>query len=159
MKPDRPGLPWKVLTCLLACCACPGLACDDGGRTARREVVVYCSADQEFAEPILAEFEKATGIKVRARYDAEADKTVGLVNRIREELKAGLASTRDVLEAEDDLRSSRNALTAALVNYVTTRLRFLATLGMIAVDEQGRFHERNRPDHLDRYRGDAPTAP
>ncbi len=77
----------------------------------------------------------------------------------REELKAGLASTRDVLEAEDDLRSSRNALTAALVNYVTTRLRFLAALGMIAVDEQGRFHERDRPDYLDRYRGDAPAAP
>ncbi len=75
------------------------------------------------------------------------------------EQKEGLASTRDVLEAEDALRNSKNALTSALVNYVTTRLRFLATLGMIAVDAEGRFHERPRPQHLDRYRPDAPAGP
>lgn len=56
------------------------------------------------------------------------------------------------------MRNSKNALTTALVNYVTTRLRFLATLGMIEVDEQGRFNERAKPEYLDRYRGDAPSG-
>jgi iron(III) transport system substrate-binding protein len=47
-----------------------------------REVVIYTSVDQVFSEPILNAFEKARGIKVRAVYDVEASKTVGLVNRL-----------------------------------------------------------------------------
>ncbi len=69
----------------------------------------------------------------------------------RLEQKEGLASTREVLEAEDALRSSKNALTSALVSYTTTRLSFLANLGMISVDQQGRIHERNEPFYFDRY--------
>lgn len=46
------------------------------------EVVVYTSVDQPYAEPILAEFERETGIRVRAVYDVEASKTTGLVNRL-----------------------------------------------------------------------------
>jgi len=49
---------------------------------ATREVVVYTSVDQVFSEPILNDFEKKTGIKVKAVYDVEASKTVGLVNRL-----------------------------------------------------------------------------
>jgi iron(III) transport system substrate-binding protein len=45
-------------------------------------VVIYTSQDEVFAEPILADFEKATGIKARPVYDSEAVKTVGLVNRL-----------------------------------------------------------------------------
>ncbi|MDD8042246.1 MAG: extracellular solute-binding protein [Verrucomicrobiota bacterium] len=47
-----------------------------------KEVVVYCALDRIYSEPILREFEAETGIKVRAVYDAEAVKTVGLVNRL-----------------------------------------------------------------------------
>lgn len=54
------------------------LACGGGGRT----VVVYTSVDQVFAEPLLAEFEKQTGIRPRAVFDVEANKTVGLANRL-----------------------------------------------------------------------------
>jgi iron(III) transport system substrate-binding protein len=50
-----------------------------------REVVVYTALDREFSEPILNDFEKATGIKVLAQYDVESTKTVGLTNRIRAE--------------------------------------------------------------------------
>ncbi|MBN1817169.1 MAG: extracellular solute-binding protein [Sedimentisphaerales bacterium] len=50
-----------------------------------REVVLYCSVDQNIAEPIVAAFEKETGVKVLARYDTEASKTVGLVQKIRAE--------------------------------------------------------------------------
>src|SRR5438128_2242010 len=46
------------------------------------EVVVYTSQDQVYAEPILKKFERQAGIRVRAVYDSEAIKTVGLVNRL-----------------------------------------------------------------------------
>jgi iron(III) transport system substrate-binding protein len=45
-------------------------------------VTVYASQDQVYAEPILRQFEKQTRIRVRAVYDSEAVKTVGLVNRL-----------------------------------------------------------------------------
>lgn len=46
------------------------------------EIVAYSSVDQEFSEPILKQFEKQSGIKVKAVYDAEASKTVGLERRL-----------------------------------------------------------------------------
>lgn len=49
------------------------------------ELVVYCSLDQEFAEPLIKRFQDETGLVVRAEFDVEANKTVGLVRRIREE--------------------------------------------------------------------------
>jgi iron(III) transport system substrate-binding protein len=51
-------------------------------KTDQKEVVIYTSLDQIFSEPILSDFEKNTGIKVKAVYDVEASKTVGLVNRL-----------------------------------------------------------------------------
>lgn len=48
----------------------------------RNEVVVYVAHDQDYAQPVLEEFEKKTGIKVKAVYDTEASKTVGLTNRL-----------------------------------------------------------------------------
>lgn len=45
-------------------------------------VVIYVSQDQDYAQPILEEFEKETGIKVIAFYDTEATKGVSLVNRL-----------------------------------------------------------------------------
>jgi iron(III) transport system substrate-binding protein len=41
-------------------------------------VVVYCAHDREFAEQILNDFEKQTGVKVDVRWDTEANKSVGL---------------------------------------------------------------------------------
>jgi iron(III) transport system substrate-binding protein len=49
------------------------------------QVVLYCSVDQAIAEPVIAEFEKQSGIKVLTRFDSEASKTVGLVQKIRAE--------------------------------------------------------------------------
>jgi iron(III) transport system substrate-binding protein len=51
-------------------------------RSPESVVIAYCAQDQFFAEPIFAEFTKQTGIKVRALYDSEAVKTVGLANRL-----------------------------------------------------------------------------
>ena len=46
------------------------------------DVVIYTSVDQHYAEPVFFLFEKETGIHVRAVFDVEASKTVGLVNRL-----------------------------------------------------------------------------
>ncbi|HEX9022334.1 MAG TPA: extracellular solute-binding protein, partial [Geobacteraceae bacterium] len=45
-------------------------------------VVAYVSEDQVFAEPILKDFEKQTGIKVKAVYDTEESKSTGPMNRL-----------------------------------------------------------------------------
>lgn len=54
-------------------------------KQAAREVVVYTALDRDFSEPIFREFTAKTGIRVRAKYDAESTKTVGLANAIRNE--------------------------------------------------------------------------
>ncbi|MGH8555507.1 MAG: extracellular solute-binding protein [Gammaproteobacteria bacterium] len=45
-------------------------------------VVVYVSEDQVFSEPILKDFERATGIEVKAVYDTEETKSTGVMNRL-----------------------------------------------------------------------------
>lgn len=69
----------KRLVLLLALALAWGSGCDS---KKDRVVVIYTSQDQEYAEPILRLFAKQTGIEVRAVYDSEAVKTVGLVNRL-----------------------------------------------------------------------------
>jgi iron(III) transport system substrate-binding protein len=45
-------------------------------------VVIYVSHDQVFSEPILKDFEKDTGVNVRAIYDTEETKSTGAMNRL-----------------------------------------------------------------------------
>ncbi len=45
-------------------------------------VVAYVSEDQVFSEPILRDFERETGIQVRAVYDTEEAKSTGAMNRL-----------------------------------------------------------------------------
>src|SRR6266436_6190787 len=45
-------------------------------------VVVYCAHDREFADDILKDFEKQSGLKVDVIYDTEANKSVGLSDRL-----------------------------------------------------------------------------
>ncbi len=45
-------------------------------------VVVYVSEDQVFSEPVLRDFEKKTGIRVKAVYDTEEAKSTGSMNRL-----------------------------------------------------------------------------
>ncbi|MFN8610671.1 MAG: substrate-binding domain-containing protein [Vulcanimicrobiota bacterium] len=56
-----------------------------GCSAGRPQVVVYCSLDQIDSEPLLRRFEQQTGIQVLAKFDLEATKTTGLVQRIRRE--------------------------------------------------------------------------
>jgi iron(III) transport system substrate-binding protein len=52
-----------------------------------REVIVYCAQDEVYATKILQDFQKSSDIRVRAVYDNEAVKTVGLANRLLAERK------------------------------------------------------------------------
>lgn len=52
------------------------------GRETGNEVVVYVSEDQVFSEPILKDFEREIGIKVKAVYDTEEAKGTGVMNRL-----------------------------------------------------------------------------
>jgi iron(III) transport system substrate-binding protein len=45
-------------------------------------VTVYVSEDRVFSEPILKDFEKETGIPIRAVYDTEEAKSTGVMNRL-----------------------------------------------------------------------------
>lgn len=45
-------------------------------------VVIYTSVDQVFSEPILKDFEKETGIRVKAIFDTEETKSTGVLNRL-----------------------------------------------------------------------------
>jgi len=69
---------WSVvLTVLFTCSSC--------WRSHPAEVVVYTALDREFSEPILADFEKASGLTVLTKFDVESTKTVGLVSAIIQE--------------------------------------------------------------------------
>ncbi len=56
-----------------------------------KEVIVYVALDREFSEPVLKRFERETGIRVRAKYDVESNKTVGLANELMESAGRGRA--------------------------------------------------------------------
>jgi ABC-type thiamine transport system substrate-binding protein len=69
-------------------------------------LVVYCAQDMVYAEPILREFEKRNNCTVRAVFDSEAVKTVGLANR----LLAEKSNPRcDVFWGNEELRTRQLA--------------------------------------------------
>ncbi len=85
-----------------------GSSCKD--RSDGRAVVLYCSVDQAIAEPLVAEFEKQSGIKVLARYDTEASKTVGLVQNIRAQARMPMADVFWSGEIFHTIRLAREGL-------------------------------------------------
>jgi iron(III) transport system substrate-binding protein len=50
--------------------------------SAPQEVVVYAALDEEFSRPVFEQFSRETGIVVRAKFDVESTKTVGLVQAL-----------------------------------------------------------------------------
>ncbi|MBI3645908.1 MAG: extracellular solute-binding protein [Acidobacteriales bacterium] len=79
-----------------------GIACN-GKHSTAPTVVVYVSEDQVFAEPILKDFEKETGIEVRAVYDTEEAKSTGVMNRLLAEKDNPQA---DVYWANEPMRAA-----------------------------------------------------
>jgi len=74
----------KIFTLLGAICVLIAslliLSC--GKKADNATVTVYVSEDQVFSEPILKDFEKENGIKVKAVYDTEEAKSTGSMNRL-----------------------------------------------------------------------------
>lgn len=92
---------WLAIVVVGAWCGC---------RPPADVVVAYVAQDQVYAGPVLQQFEGETGIRVKALYDSEAVKTVGLANRLlaeqahpqcdlfwgNEELRTRQLSTRQI---------------------------------------------------------------
>jgi iron(III) transport system substrate-binding protein len=57
-------------------------ACNKPSANEVGTVVVYVSEDQVFSEPILKDFERNTGIRIKAVYDTEETKSTGVMNRL-----------------------------------------------------------------------------
>lgn len=76
------------------------------GCSKKNIVVVYTSQDQEYAEPILRDFTRQTGIEARVVYDNEAVKTVGLANRL---LAEKMHPQCDVFWNNEELRTRQLA--------------------------------------------------
>lgn len=57
-------------------------------------------------------------------------------------LKQGKALTRDLLDAQDDLLSSRNEATIALIDYTINRLRFWNAIERFNIDPKGMWYEQ-----------------
>src|SRR5512138_1256348 len=73
----------KMKTCWVVALALVAAACGKPAPTnATDSVVVYCSADKEFAELIFKAYEAKTGVKVLPLYDTEETKTAGLTARL-----------------------------------------------------------------------------
>jgi iron(III) transport system substrate-binding protein len=72
---------------LLSLCVLLG-ACTDSSTSSQNDsepLVVYVAHDREYSEAILHQFTEETGIPVRAKYDTELTKSLGLVQAILEE--------------------------------------------------------------------------
>jgi iron(III) transport system substrate-binding protein len=82
------------------------LAWAAAGCDSRAPVVLYCAQDQTYAEPILRRFTEETGIPVRALYDSEAVKTVGLAKRL---LRERARPQCDVFWGNEELRARQLA--------------------------------------------------
>lgn len=92
LKRQRTGLIGLIVA-VLAAAACLRSSPD---------VVVYTSEDQVFSEPVLKDFEKTSGIRVRAIYDTEETKSTGVALRIVAERDRPQA---DVFWANEPLRT------------------------------------------------------
>jgi len=52
------------------------------GSPDRPEVIVYTALDEPFSQPVFDRFTERTGVEVRAKFDSESTKTVGLTSAI-----------------------------------------------------------------------------
>jgi len=116
------GLSAVLRGLLVACTAAfciSSFSCRGKRSTGHRQVVLYCSVDQEYAEPIIAEFEEASGIDVLARFDSEATKTLGLVQRLRAERNSPVADVFWSSEIFYTIRLGREGLLAGYESEMT----------------------------------------
>ncbi|MGQ0636759.1 MAG: extracellular solute-binding protein [Planctomycetaceae bacterium] len=80
--PGKSSLPLKLVLAVGGCLLALGLWL---ARPGDETLVVYCAHDAVFADDVLRDFERQTGIRVLPRYDTEQTKSLGLVNLLKEE--------------------------------------------------------------------------
>lgn len=78
-------------------------------------VTLYCSVDDVFAKPIIADLEKRTGLRIQPLFDVESAKTAGLANKLRAEKQRPRA---DVFWASTTLQTEMMANEGLLARYV-----------------------------------------
>ena len=108
--PSRPDVCRVSAAAVVAVCLLSGAGCDRQADVP----VVYCSADEEFARQVFAEFTRQTGLKAEVLFDTEAGKTTGLVRRIEAERAAPRA---DVFWSSEVFNTVRLAEQGALEAY------------------------------------------
>ena len=112
MRKGPSPLVQVLLVILIGAICLTSFSCKGRRSGTQRRVVLYCSVDQEYAEPIMAEFERDSGIKVLARFDTEATKTLGLVQRIRADASSPIADVFWSSEVFYTIRLAREGLLA-----------------------------------------------
>lgn len=115
-------------------------------RNAYRSSLIALDASQrnavEEADGIRADVRDALRQALNARKDYVIQRGAVELSRLRVEstklnLTAGRASTRDVLESQEDLVNAENAATAALIDFTLERLDLYLTLELLRVDRGG----------------------
>jgi iron(III) transport system substrate-binding protein len=107
-----------ALAAIIGAAALPA-ACrrgDAAGKAGGGEVVLYSSADAEYARGVIGAFEKRTGVRVRLVGDTEATKTTGLVQRLLAEKDRPRA---DVWWSSEALGTVRLARAGVLEPYIS----------------------------------------
>jgi len=130
-------LRWSILiaaVCLVAGVGLIGCGKGKSPGSGGKTVVLYTSVDQQFAEKIASRFTKKTGIKVQCRFDTEATKTLGLVQRLRSESKHPQA---DVFWSSEIFETIRLANEGVLASY---RSSALANWPEDLCDARGRWY-------------------
>jgi iron(III) transport system substrate-binding protein len=87
-------------------------------------VVLYCSVDEVFSRPIIAELEKETGLDIEPLFDVESAKAAGLANKLRAEHNRPRA---DVFWASTVLQSQLLAKEGILAPYVSPSAKDIPT--------------------------------
>jgi len=118
--PHASRLTLLTLFLLLAACSDPA------------DVILYVSADETVARPVILAFEQQTGLHVGVVFDTEQKKTTGLVNRLRDERDRPQA---DVLWSSEVFNTVRLADEGVLAPYESA-----ATEGWPLRDARGRWY-------------------
>jgi len=93
-----------------------------GCKSRNNEVIVYCTVDQIFSEPVLKDFEQQTGIKVKPVYDTEETKSTGVLNRLIAEKDNPQC---DVFWSGDPLRNNVLKSKGITTPYISTQTELI----------------------------------
>ena len=143
------ALPLMALASLVACSGNPGK------QAPSQTITVYVSEDQVFSEPVLKDFEKATGIRVKAVYDTEEAKSTGAMNRLIAEKNNPQA---DVYWANEPIRAEVLKQKGIAAPYVSPNAK---TIPAVFKDPEGYwtgFSARARVFVVNKRVQNAPTS-